>query len=399
MMENYEPSARRAEHLAEVRQVIAEYEASEAAKASGKAVTAPLVATPAALARYSRYHPYTSDQFGAFPPVEFAVEAVLPVQGVGVVYGPPQSGKSALVLSLVDALSHGKRWFDREVKQLGVWYGALEGQSGLRQRVDALEVHAGAPLPKSAKFLFDALNLMNEDDVAALKTKIRAHGGADVLVIDTLACAMAGGDENSSRDMGKVVAAAKELQTLTGGLVLIVHHTGKDASRGMRGHSSLLAALDVAIHVQRFDDHRTWTLTKARDAEDGVAGAFVLDRIELKPDSKGKPRHSIVVTPIDMPEAKVDSSSGPAHKNQRAALVVIKQHIVSQSVMDGDAPFQPLPREQAVELAKACMDAGPKHQKLRAQEAIQGLIKQGYLIEQDDQLRLPDEDQGEVVAG
>ncbi|MBX3609198.1 MAG: AAA family ATPase [Hydrogenophaga sp.] len=392
-MDKHDHTRPSAETAAFVQRVISEHLASEAAKASPRAAEAvPPIAARTPSTNFSRYHPYTSDQFGAFPEIEFAVDDVFPMQGIGVIYGPSQSGKSALALSLVDALVRGTPWFGRETKQRCVWYVALEGQSGLRSRVKALELHEGAQLPENARFLFDSLNLASDADVAALKSKIRANGGADVLMIDTLACAMAGGDENSSRDMGQVVAAAKELQSLMGGLVLLVHHTGKDASRGMRGHSSLHAALDVAIQVQRHDDHRTWMLTKARDSEDGVEGAFVLDRVELPPDSKGKPRHSIVVTPIEMPEKEADAPRGPRYKNQRAALVAIKQHIVAESIANGDAPLQPLPWDEAVEIAKEHMEVGPKHQKLRAQEAICGLVKQGFLVRQEDgQLCLPDE--------
>lgn len=376
----------------------------ESALAEGRRIVALRDGPVAAIAQsvagpkaHRRFHPFTSDQFHMFPEAEFAVDGVLPTQGIGVIYGAPQSGKSALALSLVFALIQGVPWFDRQTVKRQVWWAALEGQSGLRQRVEALEVNAGVRMQKNAKFIFDALNLMSEEDVAELKSRIRDVGGADVLVIDTLACAMVGGDENSSRDMGRLVASAKELQSVTGGLVLLVHHTGKDASRGMRGHSSLLAALDVAIHVQRHEGHRTWTLTKARDTEDGLEGAFVLDGVELEPDSKGKPRHSIVVTPIEMPEKKSDATRGPAHKNQRAALDAIKLHIVAQSVMNGDAPLEPLPCDKAVEIAKEHMEVGPKHQKLRAQEAIRGLIKQGFLLAEDNgDVRLPEDDQAQV---
>ena len=40
------------------------------------------------------------------------------------------------------------------------------------------------------------------------------------------------------------------LQATLGGLVLAIHHSGKDAGRGLRGHSSLHAALDAVIEVR-----------------------------------------------------------------------------------------------------------------------------------------------------
>jgi len=84
-----------------------------------------------------------------------------------------------------------------------------------------------------------------------------------LLVIDTLTVAASGADENSSSDMGLIIEAAKALQAKLGGLVLLVHHSGKDQSKGLRGHSSLHAALDAAIEVIRnHDNRRRWRIAK-----------------------------------------------------------------------------------------------------------------------------------------
>ena len=68
-----------------------------------------------------------------------------------------------------------------------------------------------------------------------------------VVFLDTLNRAAPTADENSSKDMGEILSAAKLLQSLINGLVVLVHHTGKDATKGLRGHSSLFAALDAAV--------------------------------------------------------------------------------------------------------------------------------------------------------
>ena len=86
---------------------------------------------------------------------------------------------------------------------------------------------------------------------------------AAVVFIDTLNRAAPTADENSSRDMGEILEAAKRLQSKTGGLVMLVHHTGKDASKGLRGHSSLFAAIDSAVDVRRDGDSREWKVAKA----------------------------------------------------------------------------------------------------------------------------------------
>ena len=105
--------------------------------------------------------------------------------------------------------------------------------------------------------------LLNADDINELVLAIKAAGSGDVVVLDTLSRATPGSDENDSKAMGQIVAASKVLQECIGGLVLLIHHTGKDASKGMRGHSSLHAALDCAIEVRRNGDHREWLVAKS----------------------------------------------------------------------------------------------------------------------------------------
>ncbi len=71
------------------------------------------------------------------------------------------------------------------------------------------------------------------------------------MFIDTLNRSAPDADENSSKDMGLIIDGMKKIQSQCEGLVICVHHTGKDVSKGLRGHSSLLAALDSAIQVER----------------------------------------------------------------------------------------------------------------------------------------------------
>ena len=60
---------------------------------------------------------------------------------------------------------------------------------------------------------------------------------------------MAGGDENSSMDMGAFVAACDDLKSKTRAHIEIIHHAGKDAARGARGHSLLRAATDTELEI------------------------------------------------------------------------------------------------------------------------------------------------------
>lgn len=74
---------------------------------------------------------------------DWLVEGVVPAQGLGVFYGGPGTGKSALVIDMVRCISAGLPWFGREVSRQQVWYIALECGAGLRMRVVAAEKRYG----------------------------------------------------------------------------------------------------------------------------------------------------------------------------------------------------------------------------------------------------------------
>jgi RecA-family ATPase len=59
-----------------------------------------------------------------------------------------------------------------------------------------------------------------------------------MVVIDTLA----GGNENGPEDMGQMVRSMDQIRAETGSWDGFIHHSGKDAAKGSRGHTSLRAA-------------------------------------------------------------------------------------------------------------------------------------------------------------
>jgi RecA-family ATPase len=157
---------------------------------------------------------------------------------------------------MLAAIAAGRDWFGCRVKSAPVLYVALEGEAGIRQRKDAYQERHG-PIPTGMKFMLTALDIRNDTDRTDLVNAIKSAGLTDgVLVLDTLNRAASGLDENASSDMGDVIDALKDVQRTIGGVVLAVHHSGKDVSKGMRGHSSLIGALDVAVEVSRNEDLR-----------------------------------------------------------------------------------------------------------------------------------------------
>ena len=237
------------------------------------------------------------------PDIEWLVDDVLPEQGVAVMYGAPGCGKSFLAFDMACAIAEGLDWFGHHVhKPAPVVYVALEGEAGYKLRKKAWEARHGRPLPANMRIVLQPFALTSAKDVYDLAAAIKEalpEGGA--VMIDTLNRASPGMDENTSEGMGLVIDACKILHRLINGMVMLVAHSGKDESKGVRGHSSLPGAVDASILVSRDGNARSWTLKKAKDGEDGLTKAFALDVVQLGFSARGKALTSCVVAADETP--------------------------------------------------------------------------------------------------
>jgi hypothetical protein len=244
----------------------------------------------------SRYQLHDATYVAELPPISWRVKGVLPQTGIAAMFGPSGSGKSFLGLDLAMSVAKGAHWFGHRTTKCAVLYVCLEGEAGMSVRVNAYRERYGTE--GEVLFLTASFNLLACQDVTDLLQAIKeARVRPEVIILDTLNRAAPGLDENSSAEMGNVIEAVKQLQAAIGGLVVVVHHTGKDATRGLRGHSSLIAALDAAIEVKRAGDLRVWEVAKSKDGEDGKGQGFKLDRVHLGEDPDGDAVTSCVIVP------------------------------------------------------------------------------------------------------
>lgn len=322
----------------------------------------------------------TADDIRQLPPIRWLVREVLPDTGVAAVYGQSGSGKSFLVLDLAAAIAGGREWFGRKVRQTNVVYVCLEGEGGLRQRQEAWEQRNGAAMPAGFRSLLEPFSLAATGDVEALAAAVCEEvGKGAVVVLDTLNRAAAGVDENSSKEMGAVIASAKRLQSLIGGLVLLVHHSGKDETRGPRGHSSLVAALDASVEVKRSGPRREWQVRKSKDGRDDFGEAFLLETVPLPPDAEGEPVTSCVVAPLG---ASIDLGAlgvSVQGVHQAKALEVLRKAVGENGALSQSA---------AMEEVAAALKAEPKYKKQRAKEALEGLAGRGVITLDGGTVRL-----------
>lgn len=228
------------------------------------------------------------------------VQGLLTEQSAIVVYGQSNSGKTFWFTDLALHIVAGIPWNGRRVDQGGVVYCVLEGGSGFHNRIAAWKEETGyggydlpfVAIPSSMNLLSpdgDVDRLIDTIMLAASQMKVPVK----LVVIDTLARAFAGGNENASEDMNLLVTNMDKIRQRTQSAVAFVHHSGKDQAKGARGHSSLRAAIDTEIEVvdTEIGGVRTATVVKQRDLESGATFQFSLKVIEV-----GQNKHGEAVT-------------------------------------------------------------------------------------------------------
>ena len=263
--------------------------------------------------------------------VKWLVKDMVPAKAFSAIYGRSGAGKSFFAMYLAAMIASGREAFGCDVEQGSVVYLALEGGAGLRRRRDALIQRYELPDDLPVHFVKTQLNLRSSlEDMDGLISAIKDRGiTPSVIFIDTLARAFAGGEENSSAEMMQFVSVIGALMEAFDCAVTVVHHTGKDESRGMRGSSALLAAVDAELELTRISDDEadepvcTVKSTKQKDGMDGLTWSFRLDLMnvsKIDPDAT-----SLVVNPLT--EAHQPKKRKRASGNQKVLLDALKKAV------------------------------------------------------------------------
>jgi len=231
------------------------------------------------------------------------IKGILPQADLAVIFGESGSGKSFFTLDLAAHVALGIPYRGKKTVQGAVAYIAAEGSRGFKNRLKAYAAHHHIELSAlPITVLAASPNFMRKDNVDAVRDAILALTPRPVLiVVDTLAQVTPGANENSGEDMGRVLGHCKMLRAATGAMIALIHHSGKDASKGARGWSGIGGAEDVEFEIVR-DPHspqRVATISKLRDGGDDVEMGFKLDVVSLGADTDGDPITSCVVVPTD----------------------------------------------------------------------------------------------------
>ena len=269
-------------------------------------------------------------------PVEWLIKDLLPRRSLVALYGPPGSFKSFVALSIAEAIATGNQWMGREIETPGaVLYICGEGFGGVGARIKACKIYNKTPSGTEIYVIRAALNLRSSADdfdllMESIKDLMERTGVQFELVqIDTLARAFGAGNENNSEDMAAFIHNTGRIQRMLGCSLMVVHHSGKDALKGLRGHSSLLGAVDTQLELAKIDatpnlasqvaGSGILTVSKQKDGETGVKIGFEMVKVEIQSSALG------------IADAQISLAV-------RASDEALKQEMQQQSIQRQDKP-------------------------------------------------------------
>ena len=196
---------------------------------------------------------YCADLFKLEPPT-YLIEGLVLKGSVGAIVGPSQTFKSFIAMHLAWCLAAGHAPYPgARAERVQVLYIAGEGQADLPARYQAFLTHNDLHLIVVEFHALPEQRYLNDPKtVRTLVNEVRRDGPVKdhlFVVVDTMSTNF-NGKENSD-EAADFIRGCQTIARECNATVLFVHHLGKDASQGPRGHSSIFANSDFVLEVRR----------------------------------------------------------------------------------------------------------------------------------------------------
>ncbi len=307
------------------------------------------------------------------PARDYIVKGLTAAGDVGCIYGAPGAGKSLLAPHIGYAIAQGRSAFGMRTRQGPVLYVAAEDARGMRSRVRALLVrHGNAPDFTLVDGVSDLL-LPDSPDLAALHGVIAERQPA-LIIIDTLAIAFPGLEENSAEGMGRVVQVARSLAT-GGAAVILVHHDTKAQTPTPRGHSLFNGALDMALQLFQQDEQGIvrGRLTKNRNGSCDRDIAFRIATESFGFDDDGD---AVTAALVDELAPGSVSQGAKLSEGERAAYAVLIAMIGANESGVDESEW----REACRTGRSVSASDQPNTRRMATTRAVQGLVRKGVCM-------------------
>jgi len=279
----------------------------------------------------------TLDEVENLPDPEWLVKDFLPADSFATLVGAPASTKSFWALDVACCIAAGLPFNGHAVKEGNVLYFVGEGLRGFKWRVEAWRLaHPEAnieALYRNLRVVPDVPKVLDAQQVGMMVNtakKIHETGTLRLFIIDTLARALVGGEENSAKDMGLAVDACETVRRRTGSTALVVHHTNKEGIQE-RGSTALRGQADTTLMVKHDDSTKITTLTvaKMKDWESGGVHEYILQGF-------GK---SVVLAPHNKPGQDAYNKPAQDHYRQPFRAPLTKEDFVERARRRREEPF------------------------------------------------------------
>lgn len=329
------------------------------------------------------------------PQLNWLVTGIMEHPTIGQIFGDPSSGKSFVALDIAASIATGICWHGHAVSQGAVVYIAGEGYAGALRRLKAWEIDREIPLEGVPLHVSDrAVEFSSPETVEHLRVELDELERPVLIVIDTLARATTGWDENSNKDMGVFMSAIDKLARRYGCSVLLVHHSGHGNSARGRGASSINAAMDMSMRLENNHGVRRLDCTKMKESEEFPSEYFELRPVTLPPDWLDSDGERIVSAVL------IDSSRGaqavperPQGSNQ-VAVYEVALEMGRERWSDDPSPLL------VSNWKRRCTALGIERNRFA--EAQAGLVKRGLITMEGAAFKIapplfPDEPPGETI--
>jgi len=255
--------------------------------------------------------------------VEWLYRDLLPTQGVCILNGQSNAGKTFVALDFAESLALGRPFFGVTPQARGGTIMLVgEAYGSVKMRLAALG-SAQKPLPLVTRYVggLAARGAWKEltDRVNALMKEMRRRHDLPVrlVILDTLSSSGILVKEDDNAEAATALKAFSELSAAMNALIMVIHHPPK-SGEGERGASAIRNNADYVMTIKREGTSavREIEMTKSRDGETRAFGTFTLIPKEIGVDSQGVAVRTMIVSPGE-PKIR-EARAGSTH----AALAV-----------------------------------------------------------------------------